>query len=89
VPAHSREALAAGVSIFELARLIGTSVKKIDRTYGHLAQDSEDAIRARLEARAGRTGVEQASESGGEYGPQISPRPASTGRLALLIARPQ
>jgi integrase len=50
------EALAAGVSIFELARLMGTSVKMIDRTYGHLARDSETAIRTRLEARgaAGR-----------------------------------
>ncbi len=45
------EALAAGVSIFELSRLMGASVKEIDRTYGHLAHDSEDAIRARLEAR--------------------------------------
>jgi integrase len=45
------EALAAGISIFELARVMGTSVKEIDRTYGHLAHDSEDAIRARLEAR--------------------------------------
>lgn len=33
------EALAAGVSIFLLARLMGTSVKMIDRTYGHLAHD--------------------------------------------------
>jgi integrase len=55
------EALAAGVSIFELARLMGTSVKMIDRTYGHLAEDSEDAIRARLETRGGRSGVEVAS----------------------------
>jgi hypothetical protein len=31
---------------------MGTSVKMIDKTYGHLARDSEDAIRARLEARA-------------------------------------
>ena len=46
------EALAAGVSIFELARLMGTSVAMIDRTYGHLAPDSEDAIRARLGARS-------------------------------------
>jgi integrase len=45
------EALAAGVSIFELARLMGTSVAMIDRTYGHLARDSEEAIRARLDAR--------------------------------------
>jgi integrase len=46
------EALAAGVSIFELARLMGTSVAMIDRTYGHLALDSERVIRDRLDARA-------------------------------------
>jgi integrase len=51
------EALAAGVSIFELARLMGTSVKVIDRTYGHLARDSEDAIRARLNARSGQSAL--------------------------------
>jgi integrase len=55
------EALAAGVSIFELARLMGTSVNVIDRTYGHLARDSEDAIRARLNARSGQMGVRWAS----------------------------
>jgi integrase len=55
------EALAAGVSIFELARVMGTSVKMIDRTYGHLAHDSEQAIRARLDARAQRTGDEVAT----------------------------
>lgn len=58
------EALAAGVSIFELARVMGTSVAMIDRTYGHLARDSEDAIRARLDARSGRDGVEMASDAG-------------------------
>ena len=46
------EALAAGVSIFELARLMGTSVRMIDRTHGHVAHDSEDAIRAKLETRS-------------------------------------
>jgi integrase len=46
------EALAAGISIFELARLMGTSVRMIDKTYGHLALDSEDSLRARLDARA-------------------------------------
>jgi integrase len=51
------EALAAGVSIFELSRLMGASVKTIDRHYGHLARDSEDAIQARLEARSARSGV--------------------------------
>jgi integrase len=70
-PYHQRhtfatEALAAGVSIFELARLIGTSVKEIDKTYGHLARDSEAAIRARLDARGGRSGVFLASGGGGE-----------------------
>jgi integrase len=48
------EALAAGLSIFELARVMGTSVKMIDRTYGHFACDSEQAIRARLDARTAR-----------------------------------
>jgi integrase len=55
------EALAAGISIFELARVMGTSVKMIDRTYGHLARDSEDAIRTRLDAQAGRSGDEVAT----------------------------
>jgi hypothetical protein len=40
---------------------MGTSVKMIDRTYGHLAWDSEAAIRARLDARAGRSGDEMAT----------------------------
>ena len=51
------EALAAGVSIFELARLMGTSVAMTDRTYGHLARDSEAVIRARLEARFDRLAI--------------------------------
>ncbi len=55
------EALAAGISIFELARLMGASVKIIDRTYEHLAVDTADVIRARLNARSGRLGVSWAS----------------------------
>jgi integrase len=35
-------ALAAGLSVFELARDTGTSVDMIDRTYGHLARGSEE-----------------------------------------------
>jgi integrase len=58
------EALAAGISIFELSRVMGASVREIDRTYGHLVRDSEDAIRARLEARADRSGVFLASGDG-------------------------
>jgi integrase/recombinase XerD len=55
------EALAGSVSIFELGRLMGTSVAMIDQRYGHLTRDSEASIRARLDARTGRSGVDQAS----------------------------
>jgi integrase len=41
-------AIAAGVSLFELARFMGTSVEQIDRTYGHLLPDSIDRTRAAL-----------------------------------------
>jgi len=33
------EALAGGISTFELSRLMGTSIAMIDRHYGHLARD--------------------------------------------------
>lgn len=62
------EALAARISIFELSRLMGASVREIDRTYGHLVRDSEDAIRARLDARADRSGVVVVSEGSGGSG---------------------
>jgi hypothetical protein len=42
--------LAAGMSIFTLARRMGTSVQMIDVTYGHLAHDSEDHDRGLLNA---------------------------------------
>jgi integrase len=57
------EALAGGISIFELSRLLGASVTMIDRTYGHYARDSEAGILARLNARSARSGVEVASPS--------------------------
>jgi integrase len=56
------EALAAGVSTFELARVMGTSLAMIDRTYGHLARDSEASIRARLDARAASTETEEEAQ---------------------------
>jgi integrase len=55
------EALAAAISLFELARVMGASVKEVDRTYGHLARDSEQAIRDRLEARSTES---ESAESG-------------------------
>jgi hypothetical protein len=42
---------------------MGASVTTIDKHYGHLARDSEQAIRARLDARAGRSGDVVATES--------------------------
>ena len=44
------QALAAGVSVFELARIMGTSVRMIERHYGALLQGSGDAIRGKLDA---------------------------------------
>ena len=41
-------AIAAGVSLFELARFMGTSVEQIDRTYGHVLPDSIDRTRMAL-----------------------------------------
>jgi integrase len=43
-------AIAAGVSLFELARFMGTSVEQIDRTYGHLLPDSLERTRAALDS---------------------------------------
>jgi hypothetical protein len=51
------EALAAATFAFELVRLMGTSIAMIDPTYGRLARDFEEAIRAHLDARAGRVDV--------------------------------
>jgi integrase len=43
-------AIAAGVSLFELARFMGTSVDQIDKTYGHLLPDALDRTRQALDA---------------------------------------
>ena len=42
--------LAAGVDIFTLARRMGTSVKMIDRTYGHLVAGADAYERQLLDA---------------------------------------
>jgi integrase len=60
------DALAEGITTFELARLMGTSTRMIDRTYGHLARGSEDSIRARLDAKSARSGVLVASGDDGD-----------------------
>ena len=43
-------AIAAGVSMFELARFMGTSVAVIDRTYGHLPPDARDRAKLALDS---------------------------------------
>jgi integrase len=57
-------ALAAGISVFELARYMGTSVAMISRTYGHLARGAEDGARAKLDAYAERLGQDRATDEG-------------------------
>ena len=42
--------LAAGINIFTLARRMGTSLKMIDKTYGHLAANADDYERELLDA---------------------------------------
>jgi integrase len=42
--------LAVGMGIFTLARRMGTSVKMIDATYDHLAQNAGDQDRGLLDA---------------------------------------
>ena len=41
--------IAAGVQLFYLSRIMGTSVAMIDATYGHLVPDSEDYLRGLLD----------------------------------------
>jgi integrase len=57
------QALAAGVSVFELARIMGTSVRMIERHYGTLLQGSGEAIRGKLDAYLIRLGQEQTREA--------------------------
>jgi integrase len=41
--------IAAGVQLFYLSRIMGTSVAQIDQTYGHLVPDSEEYLRGLLD----------------------------------------
>jgi integrase len=47
---YAAESIAAGVNLFDLSRFMGTSLKQIDRTYGHLVADSEHRNRELLDA---------------------------------------
>jgi integrase len=43
-------AIAAGIPTFEIARMMGTSIEQIKKTYGHLLPDALERGRAALEA---------------------------------------
>jgi hypothetical protein len=52
----------AGIGLFELARMMGTSVVQIDKTYGHLLPDSIDRARAALETFGRGMATEEKAE---------------------------
>jgi integrase len=43
-------AIAAGIPTFEIARMMGTSIDQIEKTYGHLLPDALERGRIALEA---------------------------------------
>jgi integrase len=61
---YATHALAAGLTLYEVARYMGTSLAMIHRTYGHLAQGSEERARALLDAYSDRLGQERATGEG-------------------------
>jgi integrase len=58
-------AIAAGVSLFELARFMGTSVEQIDRTYGHLLPDARERTRLALDEFVADSAEQSARTVGG------------------------
>ncbi|MBA2742271.1 MAG: site-specific integrase [Actinobacteria bacterium] len=55
--------IAAGVSLFELSRLMGTSPAMLDKTYGHLLPDALDRARSALDVFIANAA--EAAEGGG------------------------
>jgi integrase len=49
--------IAAGVSLFTLARRMGTSTEQIDKTYGHLLPDAAEYERGLLDTFDAANGV--------------------------------
>jgi integrase len=48
-PTFASWSIRAGVQLFYLSRVMGTSVAQIDATYGHLVPDSDDYLRGLLD----------------------------------------
>jgi hypothetical protein len=59
-------ALAAGVSVFELADFMGTSVRMIERHYGKRLGGAGAASAVKLDAYLDRLGQEQATAAEGD-----------------------
>jgi integrase len=51
----------AGVQLFYLSRIMGTSVAQIDATYGHLVSDSDEYLRGLLDQYDDATLAERAA----------------------------
>lgn len=56
-------ALDGGIGIYDLARLMGTSVQMIDRHYGHLAKGQAERARERLNQRPSISRAEDVDEA--------------------------
>jgi hypothetical protein len=54
-------ALAAGVTVFELARVMGTSVRMIEKHYGALLDGAHAGIAERLDALEAELGTARSS----------------------------
>jgi integrase len=63
---YASQSLAAGVSVFELADIMGTSVRMIERHYGKRLDGAGAASAAKLDAYLDRLGQEQATAAEGE-----------------------
>jgi integrase len=55
-------AIAAGIATFEIARVMGTSVLQIEKTYGHLLPDAIDRARIALDAWEAKTAAAAAND---------------------------
>jgi hypothetical protein len=63
--AFASNALAAGVTVFELARVMGTSVRMIERHYGALLDGAHSVIAARLDAHDAQAEAKRGLRPGG------------------------
>jgi len=73
------QALAAGVSVFELARIMGTSVRMIERHYGTLLQGSGDVIRGKLDTPMSRVWAKSRTRKRGRRERREREKPAWAG----------